>query len=194
VPNPRNDSFAAFLERLRSGDERAAEELVRQFEPVIRREVRMHLHDPGLYRVLDSMDVCQSVMASFFVRAAAGQYDLNQPKDLLALLVRMARNKVASQARKARCRPAAGIADDLLLGEVAGPGAGPAQVAAGRDLLRQVLKRLPAAERRLAELRAQGRTWPEISTEVGTSPEACRKQLSRALDDVVRDLGLEEDI
>ena len=32
------------------------------------------------------MDICQSVMASFFVRAALGQYQLNTPEQLLNLL------------------------------------------------------------------------------------------------------------
>ena len=60
---------------------------------------RVRLTDPRLRRVLDSMDVCQSVLASFFVRAAAGQYDLDDPSQLIALLVRMAQNKLAGQAR-----------------------------------------------------------------------------------------------
>ncbi len=39
------------------------------------REVRLHLEDSRLSRSLDSVDVSQSVLASFFVRAAAGEYD-----------------------------------------------------------------------------------------------------------------------
>ncbi len=61
----------------------------------------MRLTDPSLYRLLDSMDVCQSVLLSFFVRAAAGQYDLEQPQELLKLLVVMAWNKLVR--RRAGC-------------------------------------------------------------------------------------------
>jgi hypothetical protein len=32
-------------------------------------------------------DICQSVMASFFVRAAAGQFNLERPDELIRLLV-----------------------------------------------------------------------------------------------------------
>src|SRR5438128_6670216 len=92
--------FAEFLRRIRGGDQEAAAELVRQYEPFIRREVRLRLEDRRLCRVFDSMDVCQSVLASFFVRTAAGQYDLERPEQLVKLLVRMARNKVVSAARR----------------------------------------------------------------------------------------------
>jgi RNA polymerase sigma-70 factor (ECF subfamily) len=50
--------------------------------------------------VFDSMDICQSVLASFFVRAAAGQYDLQEPGQLIALLFRMARHKLAHQVAR----------------------------------------------------------------------------------------------
>src|SRR5438132_7188286 len=94
------ETFTDFLRRIRAGDEQAAEELVRQYEPLIRREVRLHLEDRRLSRLFDSMDVCQSVLASFFVRVASGQYDLERPEQLLKLLMAMARNKLASQARR----------------------------------------------------------------------------------------------
>ena len=85
-----------------AGDEQAAFELVRQYEPLIRREVRFALEDRNLGRLFDSMDVCQSVMASFFVRAASGQYDLERPEQLVSLLVVMTRNKLSSAARQQR--------------------------------------------------------------------------------------------
>src|SRR2546429_4167880 len=94
------DSFAGFIRRIRAGDGEAATELVRRYEPLVRREVRLHLEDRRLGRLFDPDDVCQSVLASFFVRATAGQYDLNQPDQLLRLLVSMARNKLASAARR----------------------------------------------------------------------------------------------
>src|ERR1700730_3147059 len=90
--------FTEFLRRIRSGDEEAAAELVRRYEPLIRREVRMRLTDPRLCRLFDSGDICQSVLLSFFVRAATGQYRLEQPRDLRNLLVAMAQNKLVSRS------------------------------------------------------------------------------------------------
>src|SRR4051812_2155900 len=98
MPDP--SPFAEFVARVRAGDARAAEELVRRYEPLIRREVRLHLEDRRLGRVFDSMDVCQSVLKSFFVRTAAGQFDLDDPTQLVRLLVTMTRNKLASEARR----------------------------------------------------------------------------------------------
>ena len=91
--------FEDLIRRVRSGDQDAATELVRRYEQSIRRAVRFRLADSRLVRVLDSMDICQSVFASFFVRTAAGQFDIDKPDQLLRLLVAIARNKLAKQAR-----------------------------------------------------------------------------------------------
>src|SRR3989442_13644649 len=97
-------SFAELMSRVRAGDQDAATELVRRYEPAIRRAVRFRLGDTRMAAVLDSMDVCQSVLASFFVRAASGQYEVDQPEQLQKLLVAMARNKLAFQMRKHRAQ------------------------------------------------------------------------------------------
>jgi RNA polymerase sigma-70 factor (ECF subfamily) len=189
-----DNRFADFLQRIRHGDEEAAAELVKRFEPVIRREVRMRLTDPSLYRLFDSGDICQSVLVSFFVRAAAGQYELASPEDLLKLLVRMARNKVASQARRVQARPfdqrRSRTAEEDLHKALNGPD--PSQIILNRDLLRAVLNRLPEEGRRLAELRSEGRTWPEIAAALGGTAEARRNQFARALDRVTAELGLDD--
>jgi len=93
-------SFAEFLVRIRAGDDEAAAELLRRYEPALRMEIRLRLRDARLRRLLEPEDLCQSVLKSFFVRAAAGQFELDSPKKLLALLRTMARNKVVNQVRK----------------------------------------------------------------------------------------------
>ena len=50
------------------------------------------------------MDICQSVLATFFVRAAAGQYDLDRPEGLRELLVAIAKNKLGGQIRRHRAQ------------------------------------------------------------------------------------------
>ena len=72
-------SFAEFIRRIRAGDEQAAMDLVVRYEPAIRRAVRVRLRDPRLRRLVESVDICQSVFASFFVRTSLGQYDLDSP-------------------------------------------------------------------------------------------------------------------
>jgi hypothetical protein len=55
---PEGDAFADLIRRVRGGDARAVARLVSQYEAAIR-----------MQRVFDSMDICQSVLASFFVQS-----------------------------------------------------------------------------------------------------------------------------
>jgi len=190
-----NNSFLTFLERVRTGDQKAAEELVRMYEPEIRREVRLRLRDSRLRRDFDSVDICQSVMASFFVRAALGQYDLQKPDELIRLLVTMTRNKLVSQVRKQqtqsrdlRRRDAAG--QEKLQNIAQGPT--PSLLVANEELIQEFRKRMSPDEWRIAERRTQGLAWDAIAAELGGTSEACRKQLSRAVDRVSQELGLDE--
>jgi RNA polymerase sigma-70 factor (ECF subfamily) len=187
-------SFPDLIRRVRAGDERAATELVRRYEPAIRRAVRLRL-DPRLRRVCDSVDICQAVLGSFFVRAASGQYDLETPEQLLKLLATMARHKLSKAGRRQRaaCRDDRRVLASGLEEEQAVAGdATPSRQVAAKDLLDEVQRRLSAEERSLVELRAQGYDWLAIATEVGGNPEALRKKLSRALARVTEQLGLDE--
>ena len=189
--------IAELIGRIRSGDGRAAAELVERYEPAIRREVRLRMEDPGLRRVFDSMDVCQSVLASFFVRAAAGQFDLQEPGQLVRLLVTMARNKVASAARRQhrQRRDSRRVAPggDRRWGVSRTRVRAPASSSPEKSYCSAFRQGLSEGERRLAELRAEGLTWEEIAARLGGTPQARRVQLSRAVDRVARQLGLDDE-
>jgi RNA polymerase sigma factor (sigma-70 family) len=192
-PSMSDDTvFAGFVRRIRAGDEQAARELVERYEPVIRREVKMRLRDPRLYRRLDWVDICQSVLASFFMRAAAGQYDLEQPEQLLRLLVVMTRHKLSKQERRHRAEKRDyRLAEDRDPADLEGrPGAEPtpSRLVAGRELLETFRARLSEEERMLADLRGQGYEWAEIAARVGGTPQARRMQLARAVRRVERQL------
>jgi RNA polymerase sigma factor (sigma-70 family) len=191
-----HDSFAEFIRRIRAGDDQAARELVERYEPAIRREVRLRLRDQRLASRFDWADICQSVMASFFVRAAAGQFDLEQPDHLLRLLVVMTRNKVTQQVRhnSAERRDYRRLeAHDPAYLEGRWTGCpSPSRLVASRELLDVFRRRLSEEERRLADLRAQGCEWAEIAAELGGTPQARRKQLARALDRIERQLERSE--
>ena len=191
-----DNSFVVLMGRVRAGDEAAAAELVRLYEPAIRRAIRMRLTDPRLNRLVDSMDICQSVLANFFVRAAAGQFDLESPQQLLKLLATMARNKLLDHARKQQAdrrdnrRVDSGSAEALEA--LPASQSTPSQIIAGRDLLEQVRARLSEEERYLADQRGLGREWAEIARELGAKPDALRMKLARGLDRIAPQLGLEE--
>ncbi|MBY0524996.1 MAG: sigma-70 family RNA polymerase sigma factor [Gemmataceae bacterium] len=188
--------FRDLIRKVRAGDQQAAADLVREYETEIRRAVRIRLTDPTLYRVLDSMDVCQSVLANFFVRASAGQFEIDRPDQLLRLLVTMARNKLLDQARKQHSsrrdsrRIEAGPSGQLEAVADA-DAATPSQIVSEKELLQAMREQLTDDERFLADQRALGRDWSEIAKEAGGSAEALRKKLARALDRVARQLGLD---
>src|SRR5262249_48656274 len=144
-------------------------------------------------RVFDSMDICQSVLTSFFLRAASGSYDLDEPGQLVRLLVGIARNKVAFQARRQHAlrrdqRPEVALEPSGL--GIPAQDRSPSRLVAGRELLSEFLRRLSGEERTLAELRAQGHDWAAIAARVGGTPQARRKQLARATARVARELDL----
>jgi RNA polymerase sigma factor (sigma-70 family) len=185
-------TFADFLRRVCAGDEAAATELVRRYEPALRLEVQLRLTDPRLRRLLDPADLCQSVLKSFFLRATTGQFELDSQEKLLALLRAMARNKLAHEARKQKALRRDLRRDvSLAEGELLASDPSPSRLAIGRELLEAFRSRLSAEERRLADLRSVGSEWAEVAAELGGTPQARRKQLARAVKRVAQELGLD---
>jgi RNA polymerase sigma factor (sigma-70 family) len=188
-------SINELIHRVRAGDQDAATTLVKRYEPAIRRAVRFRLADARLGTLLDSMDITQSVLGSFFIRAATGQYELETPEQLLKLLTTMARNKLISQARKQHAqrrdsrRITSGNGD---AGQFVCVSQSPSKQVAARDLLDEVRRRLSSEERRILDLKNEGQDWASIALEIGRSAEALRRKFSRALDRVSKQLGLDD--
>jgi RNA polymerase sigma-70 factor (ECF subfamily) len=190
----RDGSFAELVRRVRAGDDAAAAELVGRYEPMIRRAVRVRLRDPRLQRLVESVDICQSVFATFFVRAALGQYDLETPDQLLRLLATIARNKLAYQARRESAARRGGwrVTAGAAVDNCPAPGASPSRQVAVKDLLEEARNRLTAEEIEILEQRALGLGWAEIAAGRGGRPDALRVRLARAAARVTRQLGLDE--
>jgi DNA-directed RNA polymerase specialized sigma24 family protein len=136
--------------------------------------------------------VCLSVFASFFVRVALGQYELEQPEQLRRLLGVMARNKIANRAEHEQAERRDYRRHTADAGEVqaASPDPTPSWLAVSRELLENAHRRLAPEERRMLDMREEGHGWPEIAAELGGSPEALRKRFERAVERVVEELGL----
>lgn len=184
--------FQAFIERIRKGDSSAAEELVRLYEPIVRRQVRMQMVDSRLSRLYDSVDFSQAVMASFFLRGS--EFELQEPKDLVRLLVTMARNKLASSARRVLAQKRDGQRRDVdapLLNQVADGSDTPSRIVSMLELIAEAKKKLTPEEQQLVDLRSDGKSWDEIATELGGTAQARRMQLARAMERVTESLGME---
>src|SRR5439155_16750680 len=188
-------AFRDLIQRVRGGDEDAATEIVHRYEATIRMAIRVRLDQSDLRRLLDSMDICQSVLANFFVRAASGQFELETADQLVKLLVTMARNKLTNYALQERAarrdqrRLEKAITNES---ELVDPGPSASRILVNQELLQECRRRLSDAERHLADLRALGRSWDEIAAVVGAKADTVRSRLTRALDRVAQELRLEE--
>jgi RNA polymerase sigma-70 factor (ECF subfamily) len=188
------EAFRDLFGRVRNGDEQAAEELVRRYESTIRMAIRVRLNHSGMRRLLDSMDICQSVLGNFFVRAASGQFEIETPTQLVNLLVTMARNRFVNHAeyQQAARRSSRRVDPSFNVEKAAAPGATPSKVLAYKELLEMVKQRLSDEEKTLAQRRATGQSWKEIAVDLGEPPDTLRFRLTRALNRVARELQLDD--
>jgi RNA polymerase sigma-70 factor (ECF subfamily) len=188
--------FPALVRQIRAGDDVAAEQLVRRFEPIIRREVRLRLEDDRLNRAFDSMDVSQSVLASFFVRVAIGEYDLDRPDQLVRLLVVMTRNKLASRARHERRQRRdvrrVALLSTTDLSELVDPRPSASEMISRRELLDRMREALRVEEREIADLRGEGLSWDDVARQFGGTAQARRVQLARGVERAMKQLGLDD--
>ena len=180
------ETITGLMSRIRAGDEQAAAELVTRFEPEIRRRLRtwIRLRGPEQRSQFESMDICQSVLATFFVRARSEDYDLSRPEQVLNLLAVMARRRLGEQVRDGRrLRRDARRNRPLEPGDqepATKPAESPSRIAADREILREVDARFSTQEKRVAEMRANGAEWTDVAAELGGTPDSRRKQWSRA--------------
>jgi RNA polymerase sigma factor (sigma-70 family) len=190
--------FEKLMSRVQAGDADAAAELVQHYEPEIRLEVRVRLRiqDGRVRRLLDSMDITQSVLASFFAGVAVGRFAPEHPQQLLGLLVTMARNKLLTQVRNQR-RQRRDVrrseSYDAAVHDVAAGGESPSQIAANRELLGELRKRLTVEERSISDRRGEGLPWTAIANELGGTAEGRRKQLERAFARIAGELNLDDE-
>jgi RNA polymerase sigma factor (sigma-70 family) len=188
-------SFLALLARARQGDRKAEEELFQRYEPHVRSAVRARLRNrPHLRRLLDSQDIRQEVMVSFFKRLQAGDYEVNGEADLLGLLTTMAFNKLLGQARREGAAKRGGNKPVLRLAEE-GPAAPSSDTPSKMLLKKEEAERQGKLAARIRELLARESTecqdifrlwldeeleWSEIASRLGGTPEGNRQKYRRA--------------
>jgi DNA-directed RNA polymerase specialized sigma24 family protein len=189
-------TFDELIRAVRAGDEGAAAELVRRYEPEMTRAVRAPMQRLRLHRVLDPADITQTVLARFFYHAAAGDFELDEPLQVQKLLLTMARKQVISEARRylATRRDTRRLDESFSerkLNSIEDRNPCPSMVAAVNELLGEMYRLFTPQERYIADQRSQGRNWQDLAAEVGGSPEGLRKRFERALDRVARQLGVD---
>src|SRR5262249_47446666 len=147
-------------------NERTAFEFFHRFEQMIRQVARRRLRDR---RLQDSADLCQSVFASFFVRAAAGQFVLNTLEQSRRLLMTIAKRKLINLEKKRTALRRGGgcVPVPYPHDGVVDPGPPPSETAARNELVERALAHLSPEEQRIAELHHARYTWPEIAARLG---------------------------
>jgi RNA polymerase sigma-70 factor (ECF subfamily) len=189
--------FRELLHGARSGDQEAARALAAAFEPEVRRAARGAIHGLHLGNLLDSMDVSQAVWAEFFVRAARGQFELNESEELRKLLVTMARNHARDESRRQRAarrdQGRVGNLSQHCLGELADDGPTPSRIVSARELLAEVFQRLSPDDRHLFEQRALGQEWTTLAKQRGVRAVTLRKRVTRAVNRILTEMGLLEE-
>jgi DNA-directed RNA polymerase specialized sigma24 family protein len=195
IASPMDEQeFDAVLKRVREGDEAAARELVRAYQDQILAHIRNWLKNDGaLRRVIDSVDVWQSILGDFFPEVRQGRYQLEKPNDLARLLTTMARhnylNKVEAAARLKRGGRGKPVEWQDQTDAVIDDAPSPSQQLGNQELLDKILGYLTPLERYLAEQRREDRTWEAIAGDVGMKPDALRKKLGRAVEQALERLG-----
>jgi RNA polymerase sigma-70 factor (ECF subfamily) len=195
------DSFPDLLERVRSGDEDAAEEIVQRFTVRLVALARKRI-EPLIRTKDDPEDVLQSVYRSFFARARDGQFELDSWSDLWALLARITVRKCGhhiayffAARRDARRDQEPFSGNEGSAAELQGIAREPTPVEAA--MLAETLEDLMVAlddsrRRQILTLRLQGHSFAEISRHVGRSEQTVHRVLEQARRWLVRREEVEE--
>ncbi|MBA4063337.1 MAG: RNA polymerase subunit sigma-24 [Isosphaera sp.] len=174
-----NDSVAALMTRLRSGEDEAAREVFARFAGRLAGLARRHL-DGRMAAKVDPEDVVQSAYKSFFLRQRDGGFEVGSWDGLWGLLTAITLRKCADRAAYYRARKR-----DVSR-EMAGDG-GPVEVVLDREprpdeaaALAETVEALfrsigDADERAILELSLQGHTAAEISGRLGRAERSVRR-------------------
>lgn len=176
-------SFAELLERVQAGDDAAMAELIAGYEPQIRRVIRMRLGAP-LRRLVDTVDIAQSVHCDLATALREGRLELATEMDLVRYAVGMARKKILRHAahwtRQQRDLGREVPLDERDTPEPEADDTTPSARLAVDELEATLERNGTPLEREVIGLRRQGLDNRQIADRIGKSPDAVRMILQRA--------------
>ena len=190
---PSRIESAWLVASFRGGDEAAATALFERYFVRLTALVRGRLGAKLRARV-DADDVAMSAYRSFFVRAAAGQFELEESGDLWRLLARMALHKLSHQVERHSAEKRAVSQEERLTDanglthDIASPEPSPDEAAAIADELEFIMRSLNETQRRTLELRLQGELLETIAAELGQSERTVRRTLAHVREIMVKRL------
>jgi len=184
-PDPQPDWLAGFLQ----GDPALVRDFWTRYGPMLERVAASHIGE-RLRAKLGAEDVVQSACRTFFRRAKAGEFRLEDAEALWRLLCAITVTKVKEQARfhtrKKRSLDREVPATDSQGAAIPIPAAGPAPEAEVEfaDSFQNLLESLNEEERAIVDLKLQDLTHDEVAERMGISERTVRrlfKQLERKL-------------
>jgi RNA polymerase sigma factor (sigma-70 family) len=172
-----DDVSLHLLARWREGDQHAATELYERYAERLIALARSRL-SAKLAARFDPEDVVQSACRSFFARARAGQFALQQSDDLWQLLVAITLHKLRRQVKHHQAdkraidheasAPTATETFGLPIQALARDPA-PDEAAALTDVVEEIMRGSRPVDGRIIEMRLQGYTVEEIAAETRRS-------------------------
>lgn len=178
-------SLDTLLEKLCSGDAAAAEQVFREYEPLLRRVIRRQL-PPNLRAKFDSIDVVQSVWADILQGFRDSAWKFNDTDHLRAFLVKVTRNRFIDRYR--RHQRALEFEQPLAASGVeelpAAQEPRPSELAQASELWERMLEICPPKHREVLLLKRQGLALADIVARTGLHEGSIRRilrQLARRL-------------
>ncbi len=169
---PLND----LLEKLTGGDDAAAEQVFRAYEPYLRMVVRRRL-SPELRVKFDSVDIVQSVWVHVLKRFRVAGWRFATVAQLRSFLVQLTRHRFLDRLRRVKnaVEREEPLGQDALL-----PGSEPqpSEVAEADELWEQLLGLCPPAHHELLRLKRAGALTGEVAARTGLNEGSVRRILS----------------
>jgi RNA polymerase sigma factor (sigma-70 family) len=179
-PEEPPDTFQGLIEKARAGNAGACQLLYDRYHEVVLQVVRRHLHR-RLRSILDSIDVTQIVWKSIFGCIQDGQ-PFAGPREFLAFLTGLARNKTLQEHRQAMEVEKRSLAHEEPLAEHArevharpDPAGSPADRAAVEDEWALFLRRLPNRDREALEALRAGEPLEAVAQRRGVTMPTLRR-------------------
>jgi RNA polymerase sigma factor (sigma-70 family) len=183
-----SESVDDLLEQLGRGEVAALGELFDAYAPYLRAVVRAQLSG-RLQSKFDSLDVVQSVWVQVVRQLRRDAWHVNDEGHLRALLVTIARRRLATRARQCARRPEDALpANGDWTAVPDGRSDTPTATAAAADLWERMLSLVPPDHRPILQLRREGLPLAEIAARTGLHEGSVRRILRR----LARELALGE--
>jgi RNA polymerase sigma-70 factor (ECF subfamily) len=168
----------ALLEKLTSGDDDAAEQVFRAYEPYLRMVIRRQL-SPPLRAKFDSLDVVQSVWVHLLSSFRQAGLRFADAAHLRAFLVQLTRHRFIDRLRRHRHvlqreQPLGpgDFEESLLAGDPQ-----PSDVAEAGELWEELLELCPPAHQEVLRLKREGALTAEVAARTGLHEGSVRRIL-----------------